>query len=169
MPAAPQLRTLWNAFVLPRMPPLEMLSIPPLPSSLQTDWISPGVLPLTESSSRDHYGSTSMTDSTPGSPPLVGKSMTKERESGSQLSLRLCLKSQTILFLDSFLSTVSRLRGSFHRFITGSSDLNSSFRRTDADVKAFMKAHLFIGASDDQVNSVADQYSQDPAEVSYLA
>jgi hypothetical protein len=44
----------------------------------------------------------------------------------------------------------------------------SSFRRTDADVKAFLKAHLFRGANDAQVDSVADEYSEDPAAVGHL-
>ena len=45
---------------------------------------------------------------------------------------------------------------------------NLPFLSTDADVKAFMKAHLYPGATDDQVNSIADNYSQDPAEVRHL-
>ncbi|KAF9643417.1 sterol esterase [Thelephora ganbajun] len=35
---------------------------------------------------------------------------------------------------------------------------------TDADVKTFLKAHLYPTATDDQVNSIADKYSEDPAE-----
>jgi len=35
---------------------------------------------------------------------------------------------------------------------------------TDADVEAFMKEHLYHGATNDQVNLIADKYSQDPAE-----
>jgi len=46
--------------------------------------------------------------------------------------------------------------------------INLCPRRTDADVKAFMKAHLFIGATDAQIDSVANKYSQDPAEVRRL-
>ena len=53
-PGAPRLRTLWNVFALLRMPPLWTPSIPPLPSSLPTDWISPGVFLSMESSSRRH-------------------------------------------------------------------------------------------------------------------
>ncbi|KAF9789755.1 Alpha/Beta hydrolase protein, partial [Thelephora terrestris] len=34
---------------------------------------------------------------------------------------------------------------------------------TDADLKAFLKAGLYLGATDAQVNSLADKYSQDPA------
>ncbi|KAF9789744.1 sterol esterase [Thelephora terrestris] len=34
---------------------------------------------------------------------------------------------------------------------------------TDADLKAFLKAGLYLGATDAQVNSVADKYPQDPA------
>ena len=32
-----------------------------------------------------------------------------------------------------------------------------------------MKAHLFLGATDAQVDSIADKYSQDPAEVRRFA
>ena len=42
-----------------------------------------------------------------------------------------------------------------------------SFYSTDADVKAFMGAHVFLGATDAQVDSVANEYSHwDPAAVS---
>ena len=36
---------------------------------------------------------------------------------------------------------------------------------TDADVKTFLKTHLYPGATDAQVNSVADKYSEEPAQV----
>ena len=36
------------------------------------------------------------------------------------------------------------------------------------DVKTFLKVGLYLGATDAQVNSVADRYPQDPAAVSYL-
>ena len=32
-----------------------------------------------------------------------------------------------------------------------------------------MGAHVFLGANDAQVDSVADKYSQDPAAVSFIA
>ncbi|KAF9789721.1 Alpha/Beta hydrolase protein [Thelephora terrestris] len=40
---------------------------------------------------------------------------------------------------------------------------NSQSITTDAEVKAFMKAHLFLGATDAQVDLLASKYSQDPA------
>ena len=39
-------------------------------------------------------------------------------------------------------------------------------KSSDADVRNFSKAHLFQGATDDQVNLVLGNYSQDPAAVS---
>ena len=33
-------------------------------------------------------------------------------------------------------------------------------------MKEFLKAHLYLGATDAQVSSVADEYPQDPAAVS---
>ena len=43
-----------------------------------------------------------------------------------------------------------------------------SLQRTDADARAFLKANLFPGTTDAQVDSIADKYSQDPAAVGYL-
>ena len=45
---------------------------------------------------------------------------------------------------------------------------SNSYQSTDADIKAFLKAHLYQGATDAQVDLVASKYSQDPAAVSYL-
>jgi len=42
--------------------------------------------------------------------------------------------------------------------------LNSPSITTDADLKAFMKTHLYPGATDAQVDSIADKYSEDPAQ-----
>ena len=40
------------------------------------------------------------------------------------------------------------------------------FESTDTDLKNFLKAHLYKGATDDQIDSIADKYPQDPAAVS---
>ena len=40
---------------------------------------------------------------------------------------------------------------------------------TDADVRTFLKTHLFLGATDAQVNSIAEKYSEVPAEVRRLS
>lgn len=53
----------------------------------------------------------------------------------------------------------------FHRFLTRQRILNPIFQRTDAGLKAFLKAYLFHGATDDQVDLVADEYSEDPMAV----
>ena len=70
------------------------------------------------------------------------------------------------LFLASFLSIASRLSGSFPRFTAGSRRLNPSSQRTDADVKEFLKSHFYRGATNAQVDLIADSYSQDPVAVS---
>ena len=75
----------------------------------------------------------------------------------------------TTVFLASSLCTASQSRGFSHRLIIYSFGFNPSFRSTDADVKTFMGAHVFLGATDAQVDSVANEYSQDPAAVSCLA
>ena len=46
--------------------------------------------------------------------------------------------------------------------------LKSRFQRTDSDFKAFLKAHLYVGGTDAQIDSVADEYSEDPAAVGNL-
>ena len=71
-------------------------------------------------------------------------------------------------FPASFHSIVNRLRKSFRRFIIRPRRLNLPVQRNDTSLKAFLKAHLYIGATDAQVDSVADKYSQDPAAVRYL-
>lgn len=57
---------------------------------------------------------------------------------------------------------------SYFLLIIRSRDLNLAFQRTDADVKALLKTYLYRGATDAQVDSVADQYPQDPAAVSFV-
>jgi hypothetical protein len=64
--------------------------------------------------------------------------------------------------------TASQSCGSPRRLITQSRSSNHSYS-TDANVKTFMGAHVFLGASETQVDSVADKYSQDPAAVSPFA
>ena len=46
--------------------------------------------------------------------------------------------------------------------------LKSHFQRTDSDFKAFLRAHLYVGGTDAQIDSVADEYSEDPAAVGRL-
>ena len=72
---------------------------------------------------------------------------------------------KTFEFPASSLYTANRLRACHYRQITWARGFNPSFLSTDADVKAFMKAYIYPGATDAQINSVADMYSQDPAEV----
>jgi len=64
--------------------------------------------------------------------------------------------------------TVRILRASHHRSNTWARGFNLCSQSTDADVRTFMKTNLFLGATDAQINSIADKYSQDPAEVRRL-
>jgi len=43
------------------------------------------------------------------------------------------------------------------------------FKSTDADLKAFLKTHLYPGATDAQINSIADKYSEDPSQVRHYS
>ena len=47
----------------------------------------------------------------------------------------------------------------------GHPDLILISKSNDADLKAFLKTNLYPGATDAQVNSIADEYSEDPAQV----
>lgn len=103
-----------------------------------------------------------------GFPLLAERSMMKERESdscypSSRHSILKLLHLQPLFSLQSA-DYVSRLED----LLPGHAVSILPFQRTDADVKAFLKAHLYQGATDTQIDSIADKYSQDPAAVSYL-
>ena len=69
------------------------------------------------------------------------------------------------MFADYFLSSLLPIREYSRPFAARPHECNHSLGNSDADVKALLKAHLYPGATDAQVDSVADQYSEDPAAV----
>ena len=73
------------------------------------------------------------------------------------------------IFLAFSLFTASQSCRSLRNFIIWSYGSNPFFYSNDTDVKTFIGAHVFLGANDSQVDSVADKYSQDPAAVSFTA
>jgi len=103
-----------------------------------------------------------------GSLSLEVRSTTKERQFDSR-SPTLKTLNFVFVFLASSLCLANRLRGSPQRINTCAPGFNLLFSSTDADVKAYMKEHLYLGITDAQVDSIADKYSEDPAAVERLS